>query len=99
MTTIGGVPTKSKSGLCSRDEVLAPSNAWFGCHSGLPHSPSNKLPRSRDGQFDKVLTGLLDLPGPINLDMQSIQIKSCHQDQNDRSLLDTDGGYHTETLK
>jgi hypothetical protein len=27
MTTIGEVPTKSKSGLRSRDEVLAPSNA------------------------------------------------------------------------
>jgi hypothetical protein len=26
-TIVGEVPTKSKSGLCSRDEVLAPSDA------------------------------------------------------------------------
>jgi hypothetical protein len=44
MTTIGEVPTKSKSNLCSRDEVLAPSYAWPGRHPGLPHSPSNKPP-------------------------------------------------------
>jgi hypothetical protein len=41
-TTIGGVPTKSKPGPSSRDEILAPSDAWPGCHLGLPHSPSNK---------------------------------------------------------
>jgi hypothetical protein len=49
MTTIGKVPTKLKSGLCSWDEILAPTNAQPGHHSGLPHSPSNKPPRSREG--------------------------------------------------
>jgi hypothetical protein len=63
--TIGEVLTKSKSGLCSRDEVLASSNSRLGRHSGLPHYPSNKPPRSREGQFDKVVIGLLGLPGPI----------------------------------
>jgi hypothetical protein len=33
MTTVHEVPTKSKSGLCSRDEVLAPSD-----HSARPSS-------------------------------------------------------------
>jgi hypothetical protein len=40
-TTICEVPTKSKSGICSQDEVLALTDAWPGCHPGLPHSPCN----------------------------------------------------------
>jgi hypothetical protein len=48
-TTVGEVPTKSKSGLCSWDEVLAPSDARPGRHPRWPHSPSNKPPRSREG--------------------------------------------------
>jgi hypothetical protein len=63
-TTIGEVPTKLKSGLCSQDEVLDPSNVRPGHHSGLPHSPSNKPPWSREWKLDKVVTGLLGLPGP-----------------------------------
>jgi hypothetical protein len=31
--------------------------------------------------------------------MQPIQIKECHWGQNDQSLIDTDGSYHTETLE
>jgi hypothetical protein len=38
------VPTKSKLGLCSWDEVLAPSDVQPGHHPGLPHYPSNKPP-------------------------------------------------------
>jgi hypothetical protein len=56
-TTIDEVPTKLKSRLCFWDEVLAPSNAQPGRHSRLHHSPSNKLPRSREGSFNKVVTG------------------------------------------
>jgi hypothetical protein len=41
-TTVCELPTKSKSGLCSWDEVLDSSDAWPGCHPWLPHSPSNK---------------------------------------------------------
>jgi hypothetical protein len=44
MTTVCEVPNKSKSGLCSRDDVLASSNARPGRHPGLPHSLSNKAP-------------------------------------------------------
>jgi hypothetical protein len=40
-TTLCEVPTKSKSGPCSRDEVLAASDARPDRHPGLPHSPSN----------------------------------------------------------
>jgi hypothetical protein len=40
-TTVCEVPTKSKSGPCSRDEVLASSDARLGHRPGLPHSPSN----------------------------------------------------------
>jgi hypothetical protein len=40
-TTVCEVPTNSKSDPCSRDEVLSLTNAWLGCHPGLPHSPSN----------------------------------------------------------
>jgi hypothetical protein len=43
-TTVCEVPTKSKSGPCSRDEVLAPSDAQSGRNPGLPHSPFNKQP-------------------------------------------------------
>jgi hypothetical protein len=65
-TTVREVPTKPKSGLYSRDEVLSPSDARPSRHLGLSHSPSNKPPQSREGRFDEVVTGLLDLPNPIN---------------------------------
>jgi hypothetical protein len=63
--TIGEVPTKSKSSLCSRDEVLAPGDARSSLHTEMSHSPSNKPPRNREGRFDKVVLGLLGLSGPI----------------------------------
>jgi hypothetical protein len=85
-TTVCEVPTKSNSDLCSRDEVLAPINAQPSCHSGLSHSPSNKPPRSREGRFDKVVTRLLGLSDPVKPDKWSVQIKACHQDQNDTVL-------------
>jgi hypothetical protein len=44
-TTVGEVPSKSKSGRCSEDEVLTPRNAWPNRHFGLPHFPSIKPPR------------------------------------------------------
>jgi hypothetical protein len=43
-TMVHEVSTKSKSGLCSWDEVLAPSDALPNRHPRLPHSPSNKPP-------------------------------------------------------
>jgi hypothetical protein len=82
MTTVREVPAKSNLGLCSRDEVLAPSNARPDRNSGLPHPPSNKPPRSREGWFDEVATGLLCLSVPMKPGMRSIQIKTCHRGQN-----------------
>jgi hypothetical protein len=64
-TAVGEIPTKSKSGPCSCDEVLAPSDARPGRHSRLPHSPSNRPTRSREVRFDKVVTWLIGFPGPI----------------------------------
>jgi hypothetical protein len=77
-TTVHEVHTKLKSGLCSRDEVLAPSEAQPDCHPGLPYFPSNKPPRNREGWFDKVVPGLLGLLGPIKPNKWSIQIKAYH---------------------
>jgi hypothetical protein len=85
-TTTCGVPTKSNLGLCSWDEVLAPCNTRSGYHSGLPHSPSNKPPRSRVRWFGKVVTGLLGLLALIKPGMRSVQIKACHWGQNDMVL-------------
>jgi hypothetical protein len=57
-----------------------------GHHRGLPHSSSNKPPRSREGQFDKAVTKLLGLPGPINLTCGQYNSKLVHQGQNDAVL-------------
>jgi hypothetical protein len=38
-TTLWEVPTKSKSGPCSWDGVLAPNDAQLDRHPGLPLSP------------------------------------------------------------
>jgi hypothetical protein len=76
MTTFHEVPTKSKSGPCSRDKVLVSVIIQPGCHPGLPHSPSTKPPQSKEGWFNKAVTKLLGLPGPIKPDMQLVQIKA-----------------------
>jgi hypothetical protein len=81
-TTIHEVPTKSKLGLCSRYKVLSPSDARLGRHPELPHYLSNKQPQSSEGRFNKVITGLLGLPGPIKSYKWSVQIKVCYQGQN-----------------
>jgi hypothetical protein len=60
-----GVPTKLKSGPYSGDEVLAPSDAQPGRHPGLPHSPSNKPPWSREVRLNELVTRILGLSGPI----------------------------------
>jgi hypothetical protein len=85
-----------KSDCCSQDEVLAPSDTWPGHHPGA--SLSFQQATSNQGvRFDKVVTGLLGLSGPTKRDVRSVQIKACHQGQNDRSIINTDGGYHTGT--
>jgi hypothetical protein len=82
-TTVHEFHTRSKSPPCSRDEVLAPTYTQSGRHPRLPHSPSNKPPQSREVWFDKVVTGLLGLLGPIKAEMRLVQIKACHRGQND----------------
>jgi hypothetical protein len=63
------VPTKSKLGTYSQGEVYNLAITRPGHHSRLPHSPSNKPLLSREVRFDKLVTGLLGLLGPIELDM------------------------------
>jgi hypothetical protein len=96
-TTIREVPTKLNSGICSRDEVLAPSNARPGHHSGLPHSPSNKLPQSRERRFDKVVTGILGLSVPINPTSGQYKSSIAIGVKMMRFLIDTGRGYHLRT--
>jgi hypothetical protein len=52
----------------------------------LPHSPSNNPPWSREGQFDKVVTGLQGLPGPINPTYGQYESKLIHRSQNNTVL-------------
>jgi hypothetical protein len=98
MTTICKVSTKSKSVPCSRDEVLAPRDTRPGRHPGAS-SPLQQTTSTQGVQFGEVVTWVRSLPGPIKPDMWPMQIKACHWGQNARSLIDTDGGYHTETLE
>jgi hypothetical protein len=96
----------SVKSLLSQNRVSAPGMkswlpaiVWPDRHPGLPHSPSNKPPWSREGRFDKVVTGLLDLPGPINLTCGHYKSKIVHWGQNDTVLNRhmRGGGYHLET--
>jgi hypothetical protein len=96
-TTVGEVPTKSKLGPCSWDDVLAPSDAWPGHHTLLPHSPSIKPPRSREVQFDELVTGLLSLPGPINQTCGQYKTRLAIGAKTTRSLIDASRGYHLGT--
>jgi hypothetical protein len=68
-------------------------------HPRLPHSPPNKPPQSREVRFNKVVTGLLGLSGPIKSDMRSVQVKACHQGQNDTVFNQHKRGYHLGTSK
>jgi hypothetical protein len=52
-------------------------------HHELPHSPSNKPPRSREVWFDKVVTKLLGLSSPINLTCGQYESNLVYRDQND----------------
>jgi hypothetical protein len=83
MKTICEVPTMLKLGPCSRDEVLALAIVR-PCHRrGLPHSPSNKPPRSREVRFDKIVTMLLGLSDPTNQTCGQYKSKLVHRGQND----------------
>jgi hypothetical protein len=98
-TTVCEVPTKSKSGLCSRDEVLAPDDrparpsSWC-----LILPPLNHLKAGRE-RFDKVVTGLLGLPGLINPTCAQYKSKLAIRAKTTWSLIKTGGGYQLGTSK
>jgi hypothetical protein len=58
--------------------IIRPSH-----HCGLPHSPSNKPPQSKEGWFDKIVTRLLGLSGPINPTCGQYKSKLVHWSKND----------------
>jgi hypothetical protein len=73
------VPTKSKLGPCSWDEVFALSL--------IPPPKSTHTTRSRVVQFDKVVTKATRLTGPHKTQHAvSTQLKACHQGQNNAVL-------------
>jgi hypothetical protein len=89
------VPTRSKSGLFSDDEILVPNDRLTRSSSWATLFSLHKPPQSREGQFDKVVTKLLGLPGPIKPDMWPLQIKTCPLGPKMMwSLIDTSMGYH-----
>jgi hypothetical protein len=90
-TTIPELPTKLNLG--------APAIVRPSCHPGLPYSASNKPPWSRKVRFDKVVTGLLGLPGPINLTCGQYKSKLAIGVKTTRSLIHIGGGYHRGTLE
>jgi hypothetical protein len=97
MTTVCEVPTKLKLGLCSCDEVLAP-----GDRPARPSSwclilpPLNHLEAGWE-QFNKVVTGLLGLPGLINPTCAQYKSKLAIRAKMARSIINTGGGYHLGT--
>jgi hypothetical protein len=69
------IPTKSKSGPCFRDEVLAPGLI-------LP-SKSKSITRSEEVQFDIVVIKVTRLIGPQKIrHAVSTQLKTCHPGQH-----------------
>jgi hypothetical protein len=87
------VQQPSMKSLLSQNRVSAPgikswlpAIVWPGHHPGLPHSPSNKPPQSREGRFDKAVTKLLGLLSPINLTCCHYNSKLVHRGQNDAVL-------------
>jgi hypothetical protein len=74
----------STKSLLSWNQASAPGmKSWLPAivrpdrHPGLPHSPSNKPPQSREVRFDKIVTRLLGLPSPIKPDLRLVQLKAC----------------------
>jgi hypothetical protein len=63
--------------LCVDIRPQLPAIIRLSLYPRLHHSPSTKPPRSREVQFDKVVTKLLGLSGPIKSDMRLVQLKAC----------------------
>jgi hypothetical protein len=86
MTIVCEVPTKLKLAPAPRMKSWPLEIVRLDRHPGLPHSPSNKQPRSREGQFNKVVTGLLELPGHINPTCSHYKSKLVHRGLNNAVL-------------
>jgi hypothetical protein len=72
-----------------------PAIVWPYRYSGLPHSPTIKLPWSREAQFDKIVTKLLGSSNPIKIRHAVNTILNLLTGiKMTRSLIDTCGGYH-----
>jgi hypothetical protein len=66
----------------------------------LPHSPSMKLPWSREVRFNKVVTKLLGLSSPIKAPhVVSIILNLFIGVKAALSLIDTRGDYHLVALE
>jgi hypothetical protein len=94
----------SMKSLLSQNQVSALGiMSWLlaiirpGRHPRLPHSPSDKPPQSREGRFDKVVTGLLGLPGPINPTCGQYKSSLAIGAKMTWSLINTGEGYHIGT--
>jgi hypothetical protein len=80
------LPTKLKSGPYSKDEVLAPSDRPAHPSSWAASFSLQQTTLKQEVRFDKVVTKLLGLPGPIKLHMRTVQIKACPSGSNDVDL-------------
>jgi hypothetical protein len=75
--------------------VRQPSMKSLLGHSRPPHSPSTKPPQSWEGWFDKLVTKLLGLLGPIKPDMWLVQLKGCALGPKRRGSESTQAGATT----
>jgi hypothetical protein len=71
-TTFHKVPTRSKSDLCSQDEILVLSDCPARSSSWATSFSLHKPPQSRERWFDKLVTQILGLLGPIKPDIRSV---------------------------
>jgi hypothetical protein len=85
-TTVCEVSTKLKSGLCSRDEVLAPSDCLIRPSSWDVSFSLQQTTSKNGGTIRQNSYWASRFTGPHKSDMRSIQVKACHRSQNDTVL-------------
>jgi hypothetical protein len=86
LTTVCEIPTKSKSGLWSRDEVLALNDHPAQSSSGAASFFLQQTTSKQGGTVRQSSYWATRFTGARKPDMRSIQIKACHRDQNDTIL-------------
>jgi hypothetical protein len=77
MTTVRKVPTKSKLGPCSRDEVLAPSDRPARPSSWAATFSLQQTTSKQGGMIRQSSYWSTRFTGPHKHDMRSIKIKAC----------------------